>query len=127
MPTNIVNNRYYVPMKRFEADIKVEGLDFVTKAMLLLYEMNEDGVILFSENNLPIGAQASLVVHAPNTIYLKGKIAMCRPILTGMRVIRKMQLDFRVGMNFEFDKIELRREFEDHYRRYMEPLTERSA
>ncbi len=127
MPTEKVKNKYYVPLKRFEADIKVEGSDIITKAMLLLYEMNEDGVILFSEHNLPIGAQTTLVVHAPNTIYLKGRVSMCRPILTGIKVIRKMQMNFRIGVQFEFDKLELRREFEEHYRRYMQPLIERTA
>lgn len=122
---NVHNNqsqRYYAPLKRFEIDLKIDGEAHVMKGVLFLYEMNELGASFFLDTKLPVGSAVSLVVHAPNTIYLKGFVSRCVPILVPKKILHKRELNFRVGMQFEFDDQSTKTEFKAHCGRYRKPL-----
>jgi hypothetical protein len=118
--------RYYAPLKRFEIDLKVEGQPQVNKGILFLYEMNEMGAAFFSDGKVAIGSPVVLVVHAPNTIYLKGHVTRCVPILVPKKILHKQELNFRIGMRFEFDDAISQAEFQSHCRRYRRAIQSRS-
>ena len=124
-------------LKRTTAEISVQNHDEnvisllgtreqrqIVRATVLLNDMTQRGVFMFTANPIPVGAVVSLTIHGPRRFYVKARVMLCKQIsLYGGTISTDTVYPYRVGMLFEFSSVEerlaVKRYFDDLSFRYL--------
>ena len=106
---------FYVPMKRLRAEIKPDGYDLVSKARLLLFELNPESAYLFSSDGLAVGEPVSVVIQCERPLYLKGVVNHCHRMTQISRMIHIENYDYRIGVTFKAEDAKAKDELIQFY------------
>lgn len=75
-------------------------------ARVLLSEVSELGLHLFSREPVAVGNPVAVTFEIPKRIYLKGTVSNCSEFTVGSKIISENRFDFRLSVLFSNEKEE---------------------
>jgi hypothetical protein len=86
----------------------------VYPAMVMLYELNATGIVLFSQNTFSMQQQITLNIPNLRNFFVKGRVIGCKEIALSAAILPRSAYRYRLRIQFEFGNEAERKAVEEY-------------